>query len=595
MKVKLFLAAVVMICTTLVSCTVSDNPAGDIDPAFTQVKVTEVTNLTPDFIGSVSGIEADKVLVAGDQMTLTLTPGDMLWVGFASYHMEHIHVHVGDKVYMPEFPGNEDEYVQEISMTIPAPEEDFPIVVAYAVQQQLSPEGFTMRLEENADGVELYGVSPDQKYKYFDCYLRVPEAYTIDKVEFKMGDAEWQDISTVYGCGFERSTVDNVYRVAVRPDYMDVTADVTLRVSGTQHNRSKITWKNTEYINMDIPEGYQPNYLPESAIGGQQVMAMFYTKDDYYLAGASSNIEGLNPECMSRAYVMFTMPEQDVEITLDFKEKIPVVYEASANITAAQLYSDRDLYYGVPVEKAIPGDYVYLFANAEQGFKPAKAVNDKGETTDFVIYGEGLDRYAYYAPVHVPEDATKMTVKAEAVKAYYADGENIAFDGGHYYAQGETVRFTVAIPSNKKIDTITAKDANGADVPVSMDGAYGSFIMPNADVTVTATFKEIEQGEVVTIKALYDEEQYRVFSQSEAYYGAIDSEGIQVAAGTTLYISVMDDYGMSFWVGVKIGDNVQYFQAQEDEDTGEYTFGRSFAFTDDSTIKVGATKNAVTF
>jgi hypothetical protein len=99
----------------------------------------------------------------------------------------------------------------------------------------------------------------------------------------------------------------------------------------------------------------------------------------------------------------------------------------------------------------------------------------------------------------------------------------------------------------------------------------------------------------VNVKALYDDDQYRVTSQSEAYYGAIDSDGIQVANGTTLYISVLDYYGEPFWVGVKIGDSIQYFEAQEDEDSGEYTFGRSFVFTDNSVIKVGSSKSAVTF
>lgn len=594
MKIKTLFAVVAMIWATFVSCSVTDNPS-DIDPVYHDISATEVTNLTPDFIGSINGIEVGQSLKKGDNITLTLTPGETLWFGFAAYHMEHIHVHVGDKVYIPEFPGNDDEYVQEISLTIPVPDKAFPVVVAYAVQQQFSADGYTMSLEENADGIELYGVSKEQKYKYFDCYLRVPDAYTLDKVEFKMGDGDWQDVNTVDGCGWQRTELDDVYKVTVRPGYMDVTGNVTLRANGTQHKRSKITWKNTDYINMNVPEGYQPNNLPESAIGGEQVIAMFYTKDDYYLNGATSNIEGINPECMYRAYVTFTMPEQDVEITLDFKEKIPVFYEASTHISAAQIYSDKDIYYGVPIEKAIPGDYVYLFANAEKGFKPSKAVNDKGEQSDFVIYGEGIDRFAYYAQVHVPEDATKMTVKADVVAAHYAGGDNITFEGGHYYAAGETVKFTVAVPANKKIDTVTAKDSKGANVPLTMDGAYGSFIMPDADVTVTATFKEVEQGENVTIKALYDEDQYRVTSQSTAYYGAIDSEGIQVATGTTLYINVLDYYGEPFWVGIKIGNSVQYFQAQEDEESGEYTFGRSFAFNADAVIKVGASKNAVTF
>lgn len=598
MKIKSLFAAMAMFSVVLASCTQLDNPAdyegGTDEP--TVITATEVANLTPSFIAAVSGLEEGQELTPGSTFTLTLTPGDILWAGFAPYHMEHIHVHVGDQVYIPEYPADGGENVQQVSLTIPVPEKPFNVVVAYAVQQQLDPNGFTMRLEDNEDGVQLYGVSQEQKYKYFDCYLRTPEAYTVDKVEFKMGDSQWEDLTNYIGCGFQRvDGVDNVYQVSVRPDYQNVTGDVTLRVSGTQHARSKITWKNTEYVNFDIPEGYVPNNLPESAIGGETVTAVIYTKDDYYLDGATANVEGVNPECSYRSYVTFTMPEEDVEITLDFKEKIPVSYVASDQITAAQLYSAPDIYYGVPVEKAIPGEYVYLFANAEQGYKPLKATNDQGEQSDFVIYGSGLDSYAYYAQVHVPEGATQMTVKAEAVATHYAGGENISFDGGHYYAAGETVTFTVAVPNGKKLENVTAADANGTSVAVNMNGTYGSFTMPDADVTVTATFADIDPSENVTITALYDEDQYRVYSQSSAYYGPITSEGVTVPTGTTLYISVQDDYGEPFWVGVKIGESIQYIEAPQDEETGEYIFGRSFVFSDNAVIKVGATENAVAF
>ena len=592
MKLKYLLATVVMICTTLASCSDSDesNESKKVD-----ITATEVTNLTPDFIGTISGIEQGEKFNPGDSITLTLTPGEILMGEFADYHMEHIHVHVGDKVYMPEFPAGAEGNVQQVTLKVPVPSKPFAVVVAYAVQQKLAADGHTLLLENQEEGIELFGVSAEKKYQYFDCYLRTPEAYTIDKVEYKMGDSDWQDLSATEGCYFERSTVNNVYKVTVRPNYQDVTADVTLRINGTQHKRCKITWKNTEFINTEVPEGYEPNILPESAIGGDKVVASFYTKDDYYLAGATANIDGVVPECKSRAYVVFTMPEQDVEITLDFKEKIAVESELGAHIKNAQVYTDKDIYYGVPTEKAIPGEYVYLFANADNGFKPSVAINNKGERAPFVIYGEGLDRYGYYAQVHVPEDASKLTIKAEAVAAHRADGANIVFEGGHYYAAGETVHFSVAVPSGKKIKSVSAADSKGSNVPVTMDGAYGSFTMPDANVTVSVTFEDVNSGANVTIKAFYDDEEYRVTSQSQAYYGAIDSEGIQVATGTTLYISVSDDYGEAFWVGVKIGDSIQYFEAQEDEDSGEYTFGRSFEFNANAVIKVGPTKNAVTF
>lgn len=596
MKLKSVIAAVATIWVTLVSCSVTDNPSGDIDPAFNEISATEVTNLTPDFIGTVSGLEAGQILAPGSSITLTLTPGESLYGGFAAYHMEHIHVHVGDKVYVPEFPGVDDEYVQEVSLTVPVPDKAFPIVVAYAVQQQFSPDGHHLTLEDNADGVELFGVSPNQTYKYFDCYLRTPDAYAIDKIEYKMGDGDWQNLLANWACDYVRTAVDNVYRVTVRPDYEDVTGDVVIRVNGTQHKRGKITWKNTELVNTgELPEGYSPNFMPESAVGGEQVVARIHVKDGYYLAGATSNVDGVNPECKSYTRIEFTMPEQDVEISLDIKEKITVTYEASPHITSAEIYAANDIYYGVVTDKAIPGDAIFLFVKAEQGYKPVNAVSDRGEKFKFEIYGGGFDKFSYYAQVMVPEDATSMTLRAETETAYYVDGQHIYFDGGQCYLAGEEVSFIVEVPEGKIIETVTAKDANGADVPLTMDGTYGSFTMPASNVTVTATFADIPEGEMVTVKALYDEDQYRVTSQSAAYYGALNSEGVKVAKGTTLYISVEDYYGEPFSVGVKIGDHTEFFDAKEDEDTGEFTFGRSFVFTDDAVIKVGANKNAVTF
>ncbi len=66
-------------------------------------------------------------------------------------------------------------------------------------------------------------------------------------------------------------------------------------------------------------------------------------------------------------------------------------------------------------------------------------------------------------------------------------------------------------------------------------------------------------------------------------------------AGTSFYLTVQNMYGENFWVGVKIGDEVNKYQATEDEDTGEYTFGKSFTATADVKIKVGYSSTSVDF
>ena len=585
-----------VILTALLACE-KENGQKTQEPVL--VPVEEVLNLTPGFIGTLSGAEAGDSPAVGDSLTLTLTAGETLSSGFYEALMEHIHVHVGDTVYVPEFPSGAGEYVQNISLKVAVPDKPFGIVAAYAVQQQMTPDGYTMRLEDNADGIRLYGVSPEHKYKYFDSYLRTPDAYTVESVEFRVGDGEWQNVNDVKGCKFSRTKdLDWVYNVSIRPDYQNVTGDVTLRVKGSQHGRYSIKWLNTDYIRTDIPENWKPNILPEEAIDGERVAAQFYTREGYYLADATSNVEGLELECISRSYIRFTMPASDVEINLNFKEKVGVTYGSGDHIISAAIYDAKDIYYGIPTDKGIPGEAVYLFVKMENGYKPSKAyVKGSDKSYDFVIYGGGLDRYQYYAEVTLPEGDGPFEVNADAVKSYTVSGTDGAFmfEQGTSWAPGETVPFIVYVPSGKTLSGVTGKGSDGRDIVCTMDNVNGSFVMPDCDVTLTAVYSDVNPGTNVHISAIFDPDEYRVFSQTNPYYQSISSDGLDVPAGTALYISISDDYGNPFWVGVKIGDDVAYYEATINPDFGDASFGKTLVFNADAVIKVGATKASVQF
>lgn len=593
MKRNLSLLAGLALSFVIPACSADDGPD---TPGQKTVRISEVTNLTPEFLASVDGVEDGEELVPGDTLTITFSPGTVLSSGFSDVHPEHIHLHVADTVYMPVFPETDQQYVQSLSIDVIVPDEDFGIVAAYAVQQKLKEDGFTMALDSADDGVGLYGVSPDCKYRYFDCYLRVPDAYTVATVEFKVADGDWQDINSVSGCGCARSEVlDYVYDVKVRPNLKDVEGEVALRVIGSQHARYQIAWNNTDFISEEVPDGGQPNYLPTESIDGEKVVAWFRTKDGYYLAGAESDVEGLVPECASYAYVRFTMPASDVSIKLLFKEMATLKYLSSLNVPSAMIYDCPDIYYGVPVDKGIPGEDVYLFANCDNGFKPSKAVTEGGVRSDFRIYGAGADRYAWYAPVHIPEDASALTVSIETVKAYNVTGEPgiIFFKEGNVWAEGEKVPFQVYIPQGKTLAGVKAEQPDGTEITCTMDNTDGYFIMPASDVYVSASFSETNPGATAHISALYDADQYRVFSQTNPYYQRIDADGFDVPAGTALYISIVDDYGEPFWVGIKIGDSFNAYEVPQDEDTGEYVFNSSVVASGDVVIRAASTKDGV--
>lgn len=551
------------------------------EPAETS-SVTRLLNLTPDFI-SVVGLEENQTLTAGSEAVLTLMAGPVLSGTFQDYHFEHIHVQVNDMVIVPPVP---DGYTPADELKIPfkVPSGDCDIVVCYSVQQQLIETGYTMTLEENPN-VAMFGVSPDLRYKYFDAYLLTDEAFVITNAEFKMGNGDWQPVNGTFGCSLTRDeAMDNLYHIAIRPDYENVTGNVVVRVSGKQRHRYAITWVNAEAKYLDMEQ----SILPAEAIDGDVVTATLYINDDYYLKGASS--PNAEIATLYGAYVQFTMPTDDTTVTLNFENKIPVSVTGGEHVADAKIYNAPDIYYGWPISVATPGESVYIIASAEEGYKPMTATTDDGRTFNFSHYG--LDMYLCEVPV--PADAQSLTASVTCARAWTVTSQQyIVCDDGDLYAEGETVNFSMQVPDGKKIEKVEAVTVSGTTVPVTLDAPYASFVMPADDVVVTVTFGDISSGETVSVIAYYDDDEYRVSSSTNWDWDF--AEGFTMDKDATFYLSVMGYSGDIYYIGVKIGDTVQTFAAYEDEMSGEYTFGKAFVATGDVTIKVGPTESSVGF
>lgn len=546
-------------------------------------EVVRVANLTPQFI-SVSGIEENQTLTPGETATLTLTAGPILSSGFQNYHFEHLHIHINDQVIVPQVPEGYTP-VTELKIPFTVPASDCDIVVCYSVQQQMIENGFTMTLEDNPH-VKLYGVSPEGHYKYFDAYLLVDEAYVITGVEYKMGDGDWTSVEETNGCSFAvEDGVPNLYNVSIRPDYRNVTGDVALRVTGEQHQRYNISWTNAlaQYIDLE------KSTLPSQAIDGDKVTAELYVNNEYYLNGASAS-DGTEIETLNRAYVRFTMPANDINVTLDILEKVPVTYIESEHVANASFYDAPDVYYGRETALGIPGENVYLIASAVSGYKPVTATTDDGKTYDFAFYGADM----YLCPVAISEGATSMSATISCSRAYIASSEQVVqFNDGNLYTPGEKVSFAIGVPTGKKIDKVLAITESGRMVPVTLDAPYGSFTMPEENVTVAVSYADLEVLNYVSVIAYYDDDQYRVSSSTN--YDWKFAEGFKIDKGATFYLSIMDYYGEDFYVGVKIGETVTVYHADQDEDSGEYTFGKALVANGDVVIKVGPTQSSVNF
>lgn len=546
-------------------------------------EVVRVANLTPRFI-SVSGIEENQTLTSGETATLTLTAGPILSAGFQDYHFEHLHIHINNQVIVPQVP---EGYTPATELKIPftVPDGDCDIVVCYSVQQQMTENGFTMTLEDNPH-VKLYGVSPDDHYKYFDAYLLVDEAYVITGIEYKMGDDDWASVEETNGCSFTlEDGVPNLYNVSIRPDYRNVTGDVTLRVTGEQHHRYNISWTNAIAQYIDI----EKSTLPSQAIDGDMVTAELYVNNEYYLDGASAS-DGTVIETLNRAYVRFAMPANDINVTLDILEKVPVTYVPSEHVSKAAFYDAPDIYYGRETSLGIPGENVYLIASAENGYKPMTATTDDGMIYNFVFYGANM----YLCPVTISEGATSMSATVSCSPAYTVSSEQVVqFNDGYIYTPGEEVSFAIGVPEGKKIDKVLVLTESGHMVSVSLDLPYGSFTMPDENVIVAVTYADLDVLNYVSVIAYYDDDQYRVSSSTN--YDWKFAEGFKMDKGATFYLSVIDYYGEDFYVGVKVGETVTVYHADQDEDSGEYTFGKAIVANGDIVIKVGPTQSSVNF
>ncbi len=552
------------------------------------VKLKGFDNLTTNFLLT-EGLDASAEYAVGSEATFELAPGEWLSEGFdEKTHLEHIFVYVNGVGFHPTFVDS-----TKLTATFVVPSKDFEVVVCYSVQQHVKEGGYSISLEEGSKGT-LYGVLPSETYDYFDCYVKFDTPFGLNGFSYKMGEADWVSVGMWdYDCCFTRvDGRDDVYQITVRPGYGDVTGDVVLRLDGVEKQSYSITYDFGELGEAALDE--ESSTLPESALNGDMVQFFIAATTDYYVTSATIDVTGTDLISYGGALYNFEMPSSDVVITVTFAEKIDIAVTLGEHIESAAFYNADDIFYGVEITKAQPGDEVYLFVTAEEGYKPT-ALTVGEESVDFTSYDGG---YTFMACLTVPEDATSFEVSPSASIAYTAisaDSEvEIMFNGGHVYFEGETVRFSVGVPAGKQIESVSLVDEEGTalETEVTMSGTYGSFTMPAKNVKVVVTFGELS-GEYVHVSASYDDDLYYVYSSTDYDWNFLD--GFDVLLGSTFYLSVGDYDGQEFFVGIKNGETVETIAATLDEDMGEYLFGRSIVVAGDVEIKVGASEEEVAF
>ncbi|MCR5491245.1 MAG: hypothetical protein K6F32_03850, partial [Bacilli bacterium] len=499
--------------------------------------VKSFDNLTTNFLSCEAA--KDLTFAAGEEVSFDIAPGEDLVSGFEAVHVEHVFVYVNGEGFHPTLVDS-----NTMRATFTAPEADVDIIICYSVQQQLKEDGFNISLAEDSEG-ELLGVLASDKYKYFDCYVKFDTPYEITTMEYKMGEGDYIEVDELsYDVSYSRVLGrTDVYNITIRPDYEDVTGDVVVRIAGEEKQVHSITYSGLSETYVDL----ESSNLPASSIEGEGIMATLSLKEGYYIASVEADDEDIWVSFWDGS-VMFTMPDADVVLTFTFGEMVALTASKGEHIVEATFYSDRDMFYGVPVESAIPGKTTYLFVKTEAGYKPTPiALN--GYEYSFASYDGAT---VWMAALDIPTDATEFSVSVSADVAYSVSSPEdavVAFSDGAYYFAGETVSFSVQIPSRTKLESVSIVDENGTDLnlAVELDGAYGTFTMPEANVKVVPNFVELT-GDYVHVSAEFDEDEYSVSSSTDWDWDF--AEGFDVELGSTFFLSIYDYNEIPFYVGI---------------------------------------------
>ena len=285
------------------------------------------------------------------------------------------------------------------------------------------------------------------------------------------------------------------------------------------------------------------------------------------------------------------MPKSDLTLTFDIKEKKSVSTTTGEHITEALVYNADDVFYGVQIDVAAPEQIVYVFAKAENGYKPYEAkIGD--ESFEFTYYSPEQ----YMARVTLPKTEGPYVISTTAIAVYQvseADKQTIQFSEGNLYAENETVEFIVAVPTGKTIDTVTVVDENGVDlgIEVTLNGVYGSFLMPKKNCKVKVTFKDVST-EKATVKGVFDDDLFNIRSSNN--YDWNFATGFEIAIGTTINFTVEEFEGTAYYVGIRNGEAEEIIAVKGDE-YGDFSYNRTIIVNGNVEIVVSYNQSDIVF
>ncbi len=344
---------------------------------------------------------------------------------------------------------------------------------------------------ENSESYTIYGATSGQKCNSstLALFIMPKEGYAIGKVYFT------NSTYTSYVEG-KNNFVDKGHNTYTSVKYYNETATITLHV---ETKAATTVFSNVTFADQDK---IQVTGQTQNLVAGNKVTLLVKGQTPYYVKGIKS-IKGSDGtdytangtfDIYDGSLVIDSLPDQDIVVTLDIDEGIPVEVEKGDYIesyTVTNITSDNK---EVPQDAASPlaykGATLKIVPTLSSGVTTSKSDITAYCNGEKMVYSSGGFTFAipespavekYTITFLVP---TKHTIGYDAAAKEYS---LTSLSASSAFA-GEDISFYLKANVGYKIDAVSL--SNGGEVTKGDDGKY-HFSMPDENVTVVVKTIEV--------------------------------------------------------------------------------------------------------
>lgn len=510
-------------------------PAADIKigASFTSLwKFLEVVELSTGFFDSITGLEVNSSYLEGTKVSGNAT------LKFA-VSLSEVCIYVNDVLAETSLANVAEgsSTSKDVNFTFTVPSESFRIFVDRGSSTIDETNGHVVTVEPNAN-LYVFGVVSGKKYSYVSAkYYAIP-GYKVSDIGYLVdGSDEWKSVMNSSSTGLY------IY---------GFTGDITIKAVGELTGTRAITYENGSNITV------QSGSMPTLATVGEK-FSLRYTGADGFHVGGAAVIEGVesptNDFNASSSFIEFIVPAGGVDakpISISFSiVENGKITAASNELIKSVVFKNNS--YGNAITSSAPGDSVYIFATAVDGYAITETKAMNGDTA-LTLSKDYSGNYYFSMPSSgdvvvsftVAQTFAVTTEKFTDATEGITNQEVFSFSSSGPYAAGATVNFTVNNPSKfYSLASVTDNDTTDP-VTIMMSGNSGSFVMPARAVALSASFTKIEGVSVALLNTNLTSSIKRVsisgsLSNSSINYDSNSSTNVLSAKflpGESLYVSI---------------------------------------------------------